>query len=136
MTFFFAALLAGAFVAQEPLPQLRASMISLGVTDMGRSIRFYTETLNLRVTSKSAEITFIRAGDVTIVLNVPLAKSAGVIVGAMEIIFPVESVATLYRQLVARGCSFVAQTHQITADTWAATFTDPDGHKLTILGPR
>jgi catechol 2,3-dioxygenase-like lactoylglutathione lyase family enzyme len=137
MTFLFAALLAGAFVAQEQPPPLRAAMISLGVTDMDRSIGFYTGTLGLPVTSKSADTTLIRAGEITIVLNIPLAKStAGAIAGAVEIIFPVESVAASHSQLVARGCSFVAQPHQITADMWAATFTDPDGHKLTILGPR
>jgi catechol 2,3-dioxygenase-like lactoylglutathione lyase family enzyme len=137
MTFLFAALLAGAFVAQEPPPQLRVSMISLGVTDMNRSIRFYTETLGLPVTSKSADVTLIRAGEITVALNVPLARSAAsAIVGAVEIIFTVGSVAASYSLLATRGCNFIAQPHQITADMWAATFTDPDGHKLTILGPR
>jgi predicted enzyme related to lactoylglutathione lyase len=112
-------------------------MISLGVTDMNRSVRFYSETLGLAVTSNSADITLVRAGEVTIVLNVPLARSAtSAIAGAVEIIFPVKGVAASHSQLAARGCAFIAQPHQISPGMWAATFTDPDGHKLTILGPR
>lgn len=114
---------------------LRVSMISLGVSDMARSIQFYRDTLGLEMGGKAGEVTLFRAGDVTIALNTPLGRSAGkAMVGATEVIFGVESVAVSHRELEEKGCRFVATPHEVTTGLWAATFTDPDGHKLTILG--
>jgi predicted enzyme related to lactoylglutathione lyase len=133
----FTMLLGGAMLAQTPPLQLRVSMIALGVTDAARSIKFYSETLQLPVVGKPGEVTLVRAGEVTIALNHPLGRSAGnAIVGAVEIIFPVESVAAAHVNLVGRGCTFLRDPHEVTSGMWAATFADPDGHRLTILGPR
>ena len=127
----------GTVLAQTPPPQLRVSMIALGVTDTARSIKFYGDTLGFQLVGKPGEVTLFQAGDITIVLNHPLGRSAGdAIVGAVEIIFPVESVAAAYGNLVERGCRFLREPREVTSGTWAATFSDPDGHRLTILGPR
>ena len=131
------ALSACALLAQTSLPVLRVSMISLGVTDPARSIKFYSETLGLELVGKPGEVTLFRAGDVTIALNHPSGRSAGErMVGAVEVIFPMESVAAAHTSLVARGCKFLGEPREVTPGLWAATFTDPDGHRLTILGPR
>jgi catechol 2,3-dioxygenase-like lactoylglutathione lyase family enzyme len=112
-------------------------MIALGVKDTARSIQFYTETLGLELAGPPGEVTFLRAGEVTILLNHPLGVAAGdAIVGAVEIIFPVASVGESHEDLAKRGCKFTHQPHEVTTGLWAATFTDPDGHRLTILGPR
>ncbi|MGH9718891.1 MAG: VOC family protein [Bryobacteraceae bacterium] len=129
-------LAAGVVFAQMPPPQLRVSMIALGVTDMARSIKFYSETLGMQLAGKPGEVTLLRAGDVMIALNHPLGRAAGnAMAGAVEVIFGVESVATAHANLAERGCSFVRAPREVTPGTWAATFTDPDGHRLTILGP-
>ena len=123
----------GMILAQTPL-SLRVSMIALGVKDTARSIKFYGETLGLPLAGPPGEVTLFRAGEVTIVLNQPLGRAAGdAIVGAVEIIFPVQKVSATYALLVARGCRFPHPLHEVTSGTWAATFTDPDGHRLTIL---
>jgi predicted enzyme related to lactoylglutathione lyase len=123
--------------AQTPAaPPLRISMIALGVKDAARAAKFYVETLGLSIVGKPGEVTLIQAGDIVIVLNEPLGRASGqAIVGAVEVIFPVASVQASHRDLSARGCSFVAAPHEIFPGTWAATFTDPDGHRLTVLGP-
>jgi catechol 2,3-dioxygenase-like lactoylglutathione lyase family enzyme len=127
----------GAVFAQSPPLQLRVSMIALGVTDTARSIRFYGDTLGFPLVGKPGEVTQFQAGDITIALNHPLGRSAGAaIAGAVEIIFPVESVAAAYGNLIGRGCRFLRAPREVTPGTWAATFSDPDGHRLTILGPR
>ncbi|HYK58455.1 MAG TPA: VOC family protein [Bryobacteraceae bacterium] len=129
------ALAAGVALAQAP--QLRVSMISVGVKDMARSVQFYSETLGLPLVGKPGVVTLIKAGDLSIALNEPLGRAAGdAVVGAVEIIFPAESVAALHENLTERGCSFIAGPHEVSPGLWAATFTDPDGHKLTLLGPR
>jgi predicted enzyme related to lactoylglutathione lyase len=130
------AVIAGATLAEIP-PPLRVTMISIGVTDMDRSIRFYTETLGLPMAGPRGEVTMIRAGEITIALNRPLARSAPqALAGAVEVIFSVESVSSMETQLASRGCAFIASSHEVTPGLWAATFTDPDGHKLTLLGRR
>lgn len=128
--------LAGVTLAQG-LPPLHVNMIAIGVTDMDRSIRFYTETLGLPMAGPRGEVTMIRAGEITIALNSPLGRSArNAIAGAVEIIFAVESVSAVEAQLAARGCTFIVSAHEVTQGLWASTFTDPDGHKLTLLGGR
>ena len=115
----------------------RISMIAIGVKDPIRSAQFYSETLGLTILGKPGEVTLVKAGEITLVLNHPLWLAArGQIVGAVEIILPAESLEASHRDLTARGCPFVAAPHEITPGMWAATFTDPDGHRLTILGPR
>jgi len=84
-----------------------------------------------------SEVTIFRAGDVMIALNAPLGRyAADAIVGAVEVVFPVESVEAAHANLSGRGCSFINAPREIMPGTWAATFTDPDGHRLTILGPK
>jgi catechol 2,3-dioxygenase-like lactoylglutathione lyase family enzyme len=136
-SFFLSALLGSVALAATVEPPLRVSMIAVGVTNMERSVAFYCKTLGLRLIGKPGEVTLLDAGGVTIALNHPLARAAGsAIVGAIEIVFPVDSVSAVHTKLVGRGCNFVAGPREVTAGTWAATFTDPDGHKLTLLGPR
>ncbi|WP_180539910.1 VOC family protein [Nevskia soli] len=120
----------------EPL-QLRISMISLGVKDSPRSVKFYGETLGLELVGNPGEVTLFRAGNVTLVLNQPLGNAAGdAMVGAVEVIFPVDSVAAAKDELARRGCHFVFDPHEVTTGMWAATFTDPDRHRLTLFGPK
>lgn len=134
-TFLLVAFCLSAVVAQ-PAP-LRVSMISLGVTDMERSVKFYGDTLGLQILGKPAEVSMFKAGDVTLVLNLPAGRNAGsALVGSVEMIFPVESVKDAYALLTERGCKFLREPREVTPGIWAATFTDPDGHRLTVLGPR
>ncbi|HYO82032.1 MAG TPA: VOC family protein [Bryobacteraceae bacterium] len=111
-------------------------MISLGVSDMSRSVQFYSETLGLELAGPQGEVTVLRAGDVIIALNRPLGQSAGgAMAGAVEVVFRVSSVAEAHRLLADRGCTFIRQPREIFPGNHAATFTDPDGHHLTLLGP-
>ena len=68
-TFLLVAFCLSAVVAQ-PAP-LRVSMISLGVTDMERSVKFYGDTLGLQILGKPAEVSMFKAGDLTLILNLP-----------------------------------------------------------------
>lgn len=116
-------------------PKLQVSMISLGVSNSARSIEFYGDTLGLEMIGKPGEVTLFRAGGIMIVLNQPAGEAArGKLAGSVEVIFPAESVAANYKALAERGCPFVAAPHEVTPGMWAATFTDPDGHLLTLFG--
>jgi hypothetical protein len=65
-------------------------------------------------------------GDLTIVLNGALSGSTG----AFELVFPVESVAAVRKQLTDRGCHFTGEPREVAKGMWAAKLTDPDGHRL------
>jgi predicted enzyme related to lactoylglutathione lyase len=131
-------LAASAVMAQTTQPPLRVSMISLGVTDMVRSMKFYSETLGLQLVSEPepGQFATFRSAEITITLNKPLAKGFKQTAGAVEIIFNVDSVDASHRFLAAKGCVFKASPHELFSGTWGATFSDPDGHLLTLLGPR
>ena len=128
---------AGVAFSQTPPPRLQVSMISLGVRDMDRSVKFYRETIGLSILGQPGVVTQFQAGDVIIALNGPLGRAAGeAMVGAVEIVFSVQSVAKVRADLAGRGCTFLNEPREIFPGTWGATFTDPDGHRLTILGPQ
>lgn len=54
----------------------------------------------------------------------------------MELVFSVPGVQASFAVLKERGCRFVQEPREVSPGSWAATFTDPDGHRLTIFGPK
>ena len=133
--------------AQQPVAQEGAkprmstlptsvSMIMLGVENVARSVAFYRDCVGLPVQSESPEFAFITAGAVTIGLNLPLGKTVNPRAGATELILPVASVTASKAALAARNCPFTVEPREVNTGTYAATFTDPDGHRLTLFGPR
>ncbi len=110
--------------------------VMLGVSDIERSTSFYEGTLERPVQFRAGGLAFIDAGPVTIGLSLELGKSREPMVGAVEIVFRVDDVTASWRALAANGVAFIHQPRQINGDDWGATFTDPDGHYLTLLGPQ
>ena len=56
--------------------------------------------------------------------------------GGTEIVFGVEDVTAAHAALTARGVAFLSAPRNVTGDQWAANFRDPDGHLLSVFGPR
>ena len=110
------------------------SMIMLGVGDIAVSVEFYRDRLGLKLQNQSAEFAFFTAGPVTLALGTPLGKAVTPRAGAVEIIFPVDSVNAAYSELTHRGCKFLNEPRVVNGPNYAATLTDPDGHKLTLFG--
>lgn len=107
-------------------------MIVLGVTDVSRSLKFYRDTLGLSTVPAPGDLPMLRSGDLTIVLNGSLPARSG----GFELVFPVESVSAVRKQLSDRGCTFSGDSREIAPNMWAATFSDPDGHHLSLFGAR
>ncbi len=123
-------------MASNPNLPTRISMIMLGVENVARSAAFYRDAAGLEPQSESAEFAFFAAGSITLALSRPLGLHMQPLAGAVEIIFPVDSVSNAHEILKARNCSFLNEPREVTPGSWAATFTDPDGHHLTLFGPR
>ena len=111
------------------------SIIMLGVRDLPPSIAFYRDQLGLPVKGEMPGFAFLDAGSVTLCLSEPLAKATGQTVGATELVFPVEHVREAYQALGDKGVTFLNEPRNVTGPSWAASFTDPDGHKLSVFGP-
>ena len=115
------------------------AVVMLGVKDLPRSVAFYRDTLGLKAQGEvPGEFAFFNAGATTLALSSPLAdpKSSPSTVGALEVVFGVEDVTAGYEALRARGVTFVVEPRNVTGANWSAVFTDPDGHRLSIFGPK
>lgn len=117
------------------MPITSISMVALGVRSVSESATFYRDTIGFAIHHQSNEFAFLGAGAITLVLNGPLGKARDPLAGAVELILPVESVSSVRAALEGQGVRFVNATHEVMPGKWAATFADPDGHWLTLLGP-
>lgn len=111
------------------------SIVMLGVHDLPQSTAFYRDRLGLAVKSQMGGFAFLDTGAVTLCLSEALARASSQTVGATEVVFPVEHVRTAYQALRDRGVTFIQEPRNVTGSSWAANFTDPDGHKLSVFGP-
>lgn len=118
---------------------MQLAMISLGVSDVPRSLAFYREMLGLVPEgSGGGEVAVLQGGGgVRLVLNAPAGRAhMGPLAGSVEVIFAVPHVDDVHRELTQKGCVFLREPREIFPGTWAATFRDPDGHMLTLTGSR
>jgi len=108
----------------------------LGVRDMDRSVAFYRDALGLPVQFASPEFTFLDGGGLALVLHrmpdLPDAPEPR----RSEIVLQVEDVDAAHQELSRRGVAFRVEPRRVTGESFAADFRDPDGHVLSIFGPR
>jgi predicted enzyme related to lactoylglutathione lyase len=115
----------------------RVTFIMLGVKDLDRSVEFYRDYLGLSIKSRDQGLATVDAGSITIALSTALGGTRpGRLAGATEIVFGVSGVRDAFNELSARGVKFLTQPHQVSGTDWAAAFTDPDGHAISIFGPK
>ena len=113
----------------------RVGTILLGVSQVGRSIAFYRDTLGLPLAAQFEGFAFFNAGTVTLALSEGLARAIPQTAGATEVVFAVEGVREAHEALRAKGVTFTIEPRQVAGPNWAANFNDPDGHHLSIFGP-
>jgi len=109
--------------------------VMLGTTDLERSVSFYRDSLGLKVLRQFEGFAFLDTGATTVVLTSDLGNR--IVLGATfasEIVFAVPSVEAAYRELLAIAVEFVNAPSAVTADSWAVTCKDPDGHLVTCYG--
>lgn len=114
----------------------KIAMIMLGVTSLDKSAAFYRDVLGMQMTNQSPGFAFFSGGGIMLGLNTGLGKSVPPSKSSMEVIFSVESVTAAHQELSRRGVKFVNEPRVVTGENWAATLSDPDGHMLTLFGPK
>ena len=111
-------------------------LIQLGVSNLDRSIEFYTKVLEFKMSERRDDLKFAH-----IETNVP-----GLQIGLNEIETPkgtgssvlnigVADVVSARKALEARGLAFRGETQIIPGKVALATFADPDGNVLRLAGP-
>lgn len=121
---------------QEPVLRGIAAVM-LGASDFARSTAFYRDTLGLKPAGEvPGEFAFFELGSSRLAVSPRHAKLAKEIAGGVEIVLAVDDVTAAYKALRARGVVFAGEPRPISEDRWGAHFRDPDGHTLSILGPR
>lgn len=111
------------------------SHVMLGVSKLTPAVAFYRDVLGLALQHQFEGFAFFAAGGVTLALSEGLAQARPEKAGAVEIVFGVDDVLAAHEALVARGVRFTQEPRNVTGAMWAANFTDPDGHLLSIFGP-
>jgi len=104
------------------------------VTDLDRSIRFYRDTLGFFEIDKGEGNVVLASGDTRLVLRTvtDLTAAGRLIYLNLE----VGDVEAVYRELQATGVTFAhppqVVNHGEKLELWSATFLDPDGHNVAI----
>ena len=114
----------------------RVGYLMLTVTDMARSLTFYEGTLGLPKRFASDEFSFLDGGGVGIGLRKVGTMGSPPEDVFTEIVFEVDDVDAAYESLRSRGVSFRVAPRQASGDKYVTHFRDPDGHVLSIFGPR
>ncbi|MCY4107738.1 MAG: VOC family protein [Chloroflexi bacterium] len=127
---------AGKIAADNGWKLRKIGHVMLGCADVRRSLDFYNGLLGLEIKAKIPGFAFLDTGAVTLCLSEPLARFSGSLEGATEVVFTVDDIDQACERLRERGIEFIAGPHQATDTEWSAIFRDPDGHKLSIFGPR
>ena len=109
--------------------------VMLGAADLDRARAFYRDTLGLAVKQEIPGFVFLETGPVTLCLSAAHARLAEH-PGPTEVVLSVGSVRDAYEALREKGVEFLREPGNVTGDSWAANFRDPDGHLLSIFGPK
>lgn len=111
------------------------------VSDMGRSVAFYRDTLGLRLKFESPGWSEFETGTTTLALHpgAPAAKgggAAGPVAGTCSLGFSVTDLNGTYAELRKRGVNFVMPpTDQPTEGIRLAVCVDPDGLPISFAEP-
>jgi predicted enzyme related to lactoylglutathione lyase len=126
----------GAGVAPDG-PRYRPTLlVQLGVKDLDRAIRFYTETLGFELTERRDDLRFAHVSTNVPGLEIGLSEQAeprGS--GSLLLNIGVADVAAARRALERRGVAFARPTVVIPGKVALAEFSDPDGNRLRFAGP-
>jgi predicted enzyme related to lactoylglutathione lyase len=112
-------------------------LVQLQVSDLERSIRFYTELLGFRVSERRDDLQFVHldCGVPHLQLGLSAGATAPPVPGSVVLNFNVRGdVDDVRARLEARGVRFPAPTRIIPGKVRLAGFEDPDGYRLRLAG--
>ena len=115
---------------------MRLARIILRISDIERSVEFWSQTVGLQVVGGGGPFQFLDGGGVQLALNEVNGLAGDD--SLTEIVFEVDDVEAAHGELSERGVPFEVQPRAVMSDgdreLWAAHFRDPDGHLASLTG--
>ena len=110
--------------------------VMLGVHDLDRATAFYAHTIGLTPKGRSGGHAMFDAGALMLILSTELWQNRE-LHGAMpvEFTFRVDALKPAIEHLLRAGVAFHGEPRALAAGDWHVAFDDPDGHRLSVLGP-
>lgn len=119
----------------SPLGQVGGVSVTLFVSDLARSLRFYRDTLGLAEIDSARGNALLASGDAHILLK-RVVDMRPVDRRIIHLNLEVADVHAAYEELRAKGVEFVHRPRVVSQgeqlELWAATFRDPDGHAIAL----
>jgi catechol 2,3-dioxygenase-like lactoylglutathione lyase family enzyme len=114
---------------------VKLARVILRVSDLDRSVRFWTETVGLSLLTRAENFAFLDGEGAQLMLN----QADDAATDAMtEFVFEVDDVGTVFEEMRGRGVPFEIELRPVTSDgardLHAAHFHDPDGHLASLTG--
>jgi lactoylglutathione lyase len=121
----------------------KVDYVMVNVSDMGRSVAFYRDTLGLSLKFESPGWSEFQTGATTLALHAVAraggsgaATEAGPVAGTCSLGFSVEDIKSTYERLRQRGARFVMPpTEQRNEGIHLAVCLDPDGLPVSFAEP-
>jgi lactoylglutathione lyase len=121
----------------------KVDYVMVNVSDMGRSVAFYRDTLGLRLKFESPGWSEFETGATTLALHAATqaaggaaAPETGPMAGTCSLGFSVPDLKSTYAELSGRGAQFVMPpTEQPNEGIRLAVCLDPDGLAISFAEP-
>jgi len=118
------------------VPQIRrVGQIAVVVTDVARAVRFYRDTLGLRLLFEAPPgLAFFDCGGVRLMLSPAEGADTS---GTSVLYYDVADIRDAYDTLLARGVKFEQPPHVVAPlganDLWMAFLRDSEGNLLALM---
>ena len=113
----------------------RIGQIAVPVTEIDRAVRFYRDTLGMRLLFEAPPaLAFFDLNGVRLMLDGPAKAQAG---SSSIIYYKVDDLDAAYNALGKRGVEFEAKPHLVAKlpdhELWMAFFRDPDKNLIALM---
>ena len=107
-------------------------LVQLAVSDLDRSIAFYTEILGFELEARIAEISWARLTFGIEDVTIGLGEKESLGSGTLSLNFGVDDIEKSRRLLEARGVEFDGPILIVPGIVKLLDFRDPDGHRIRL----
>jgi methylmalonyl-CoA/ethylmalonyl-CoA epimerase len=112
----------------------RIGQIALTVSDIGRAVTFYRDSLGMRFLFQVPNLAFFDCDGIRLMLSLPEKAAEG---SSSVIYYKVADIQQAYQTLASRGVAFEGEPHLIAKmpdhELWMAFFRDPDRNLLALM---